>query len=103
MRIVDEQVIERFARRHADCRAWLENWVRNARQATWRTIQDVKKTYPATDAGARVRSGGTVTVFDVCGNRYRMIVSVIYRIGTIVVHELMTHAEYSTDRWKEKY
>jgi antitoxin component HigA of HigAB toxin-antitoxin module len=60
MRIVSEQVIERFAHRRADCRAWLENWLVIARQAAWQTIQDVKKTYPAADGGIRVRSGGAV-------------------------------------------
>lgn len=103
MRIVNQQVIERFAGKHADSRAWLESWLRNAHQTIWRTIQDVKQTYPATDAGVKVKSGGSVTVFDVCGNRYRMIVSVVYLADTIIVHELMTHADYSKGRWKEKY
>jgi mRNA interferase HigB len=71
--------------------------------AQWHTIQDVKTAYPSADGGVRVKSGARVTVFDVGGNKYRMITDVIYATETVVVLELMTHSEYSSDRWKKRY
>jgi mRNA interferase HigB len=102
MQIINEKVIALFSVKHADS-DWLANWVTVARAANWRTIQEVKATFPAVDGGVKVKSGGTVTVFDVCGNRYRMIVSVIYQVQVLIILELMTHADYSKNRWKMRY
>jgi mRNA interferase HigB len=103
MRVLNEQRLQRFAGKHPDTRQWLGNWVRTAREADWRTIQDVKRCYPATDGGVKVQSGVTVTIFDVCGNRYRLISRVIYAIGTVIVLDILTHAEYTTGRWKRRH
>jgi mRNA interferase HigB len=103
MRIVNEPALARFIRKHADSRPWLENWLIVARSAYWQSIQDVKLAYAAADGGVRVASGARVSVFDVGGNKYRLIADVIYPIQTIVVLELMTHGEYSKNLWKRRY
>jgi mRNA interferase HigB len=59
--------------------------------------------FPAVDGGVRVRSGGTVSVFDVSGNKYRMIVAISYEKQLVRIFELLTHSEYSKDLWKERY
>ncbi len=103
MRVINEPVVARFIRKHADPRSWLENWLAVARSARWQTIQDVKQAYPAADGGVKVASGAKVTVFDVGGNKYRMVTDIVYAIGTVTILELMTHAEYSRDLWKRRY
>ena len=103
MRIVNEPAVVRFIRKHADSREWLENWLAVARNASWQSIQDVKLAYPAADGGVKVASGARVTVFDVGGNKYRLIADVIYPIQTVTILELMTHGEYSKDLWKKRY
>jgi len=103
MRIVNEPAIARFIRKHGDSRSWLESWLIVARNASWQSIQDVNCTYAGADGGVRVASGAKVTVFDVCGNRYRLIADVVYPIHTITVLEIMTHSEYSKNRWKRRY
>lgn len=103
MRVVNEDVIGRFARRHSDCRGWLENWLRIVREAQWASIVDIRRTYPAADGGVRVASGGQVTVFNVSGNKYRLVVVVMFVGQTVVVLDVMTHAEYSRGQWKQRY
>jgi mRNA interferase HigB len=103
MRVINESAIVRFTGKHPDSREWLESWLIVARDASWRTIQDVKRVYPAADGGVKVASGARVTVFDVGGNKYRMVTDIAYTIQTVTVLELMTHAEYSKDRWKERF
>ena len=39
-------------------------------------------------------------VFNVAGNKYRLITEVDYAGILVVVDMVMTHAEYSKDRWK---
>jgi mRNA interferase HigB len=103
MRIVNEPAIAKFLRKHASSRSWLENWLFVARNADWRTIHDLKRSYPAADGGVKVASGARVTVFDVGGNKYRMVADVNYAIQTVTVLELMSHADYSKDIWKRRY
>ncbi|HEY8749909.1 MAG TPA: type II toxin-antitoxin system HigB family toxin [Tepidisphaeraceae bacterium] len=103
MRVVNEPAIARFIQKHGDSRSWLENWLVVVRSASWQSIQDVRRTYSTVDGGVRVARGARVTVFNVSGNRYRLVAGVIYPIQTITVLELMTHGEYSRDRWKRRY
>ncbi len=103
MELLNEKVIARFMRRHPDAVSWLENWLEVTRDSTWRTIQDVKGAFPAVDGGVKVSSGGSVTVFDVSGNKYRMIVAINYQFQLVRVFELLTHGEYSKNLWKERY
>lgn len=103
MRVVNEEAISRFTRKHPDCRGWLENWLRTVRDAEWRSIVDVRRTYPSADGGVRVGSGGRVTIFDVSGNKYRLVAVVVFVGQTVVVLDVMTHAEYSRGRWKLRY
>lgn len=55
----------------------------------WRTPQDVKGMYATASFLA-----GNVVVFNVKGNRYRMVTLIAYHTGTIIVRWIGTHAEY---------
>jgi mRNA interferase HigB len=103
MELLNEKVIFRLMRRHPDAVSWLENWLEVTRDSTWTTIQEVKRAFPAVDGGVKVSSGGSVTVFDVSGNKYRMIVAINYQYQLVRVFELPTHGEYSKNLWKERY
>ena len=54
---------------------FLENWRAIVRAAEWKSLVDVRKTYPSADA-IKVESGRQVVVFNVCGNDYRLVVAV---------------------------
>jgi mRNA interferase HigB len=103
MRLLNEAALARFIRKHSDSRQWLEEWALVVRAAGWRDIHDLRRAYPAADGGVRAASGAKVTIFDVGGNKYRMVADVNYSIGTVVILELITHGEYSKDRWKRRY
>ena len=103
MRVLNEQVVVRFARKHPDSRNWLNGWLTVARNAAWQTIQDVKRDYPAADGGVKAGSGLVMTVFDVGGNKYRLITRIHYAIQTVDVLDTLTHAQYSKDHWKRRH
>src|SRR6266566_639505 len=102
MQLISEKEIVRFTRKHRDAVSWMSNWLKVTRDASWQTIQDVKAAFPAVDGGVRVTSGGTVTVFDVSGNKYRMIVSISFEKQVVRIWEVLTHSEYSKNNWKER-
>lgn len=100
MTIARYERLEASAKKFPDARSALRAWAAFVRGAAWRSIQDVRQTYSHADA-AKVASGKTVTVFNIKGNHYRLIVAIDYGLQVVNVLEFLTHGEYSKDRWKE--
>jgi mRNA interferase HigB len=92
MRIISRRKLLAFHEgrpERADARAALEAWYREAKTASWTTSADVKAKY----GSASILKGGRV-VFNICGNKYRLVVWVNYGVGIIYVRFVGTHAEY---------
>ena len=100
MRIVTKGRLAEFAAKHADARSALESWHDQTVKADWSSLDDVRETYPAADA-AKVKSGRDATIFNIRGNRYRLIVAIHFNTQVIYVMRFMTHAEYSKNTWKD--
>ncbi len=81
-----------FCRRHADARLWIEAWTAEVEDAKWEKTQDVKDRYSSASF-----LHDNLIVFNVKGNRYRMVVSVSYPNEVVLVRRIGTHREY--DRW----
>jgi mRNA interferase HigB len=100
MEIVNVQAIVRATRRHRDAGPWLERWVAAVLGATWGSLADVHKMYPSADGVALQRV--VITVFNVKGNEYRLLTVMRYRAQQVYVIEVLTHAEYSKGKWKDR-
>src|SRR5438309_5182540 len=100
MRIITRKRLREFGRRHPDAAVPLEKWYRLLREAEWENLQELRRVYPHADL-VRVASGNLVTVFNICGNKYRLIAAVHYNRQRVYVLRLVTHAEYSKDFWKK--
>lgn len=48
------------------------------------------------------RSGRTVVVFDIAGNRFRMIAAIHFNTAVVFALRFMTHAEYDKNKWKDE-
>ena len=77
----------------------LDAWYRTAKTANWKSLQDVRRVYSHAD-GVSVGER-TYTVFNVSGQRYRLIVEIFYKNQTILVRHVLTHAEYDKGDWKK--
>ena len=93
MKLVDIGVITKFASEHADVRTALEVWIAEAREATWESPADIKIHY----VSASFLSNNRV-VFNIKGNRYRLLVQISYKLEIVYILRIGTHAEY--DRWE---
>jgi mRNA interferase HigB len=92
--VISRKALKETARRHPDVESALETWYRVAKKAQWKSLIDVRKTYPSADAV------GTCTVFNIRGNDYRLIVWIKYRARRIYIRHVLTHAEYNRENWK---
>lgn len=94
MRILSRKRLKEAARQHADLEAPLDAWYRIAKQAEWKNLAEVRKTWSSADAV------GKYTVFNVKGNAYRLITEINYLSGRIFLRHVLTHAEYDREKWK---
>ena len=100
MRIIAESAIKDWAAQYPDAAAWLRNWVKFVHGAHWTSLRTVRLAYPHAD-GVEVDSGRIATVFNVGGNKYRLITAIHYDQGVVFAMLFLTHAEYSKNKWKE--
>src|SRR5437879_5075123 len=102
MRIIKIPSVRRFWNKHPDAKPGLEHWLRIAKAAEWQSLGDTRLTFSHADE-VKVASGNTVTVFNVAGRKYRLVVAIKYRWGIVYIRDFMTHAEYNKDRWKARH
>ena len=95
MRIYSKKTLDEFGKTHADVADVLKGWYRVAKSSKWQNIQDVKKS-----CSASADAAGRFTVFNIKGNKYRLIVSIDYEKQIINIKYILTHAEYDSGRWK---
>ncbi|MEM6314583.1 MAG: type II toxin-antitoxin system HigB family toxin [Planctomycetota bacterium] len=99
MHAITRRTILAFAAEHPDAADALDRWYRVTKLADWRSLQDVRKVFPSAD-GVSVDGGDTMTVFNIGGNKYRLIAYIAYRNGKVYIKQFLTHAEYSKEGWK---
>jgi mRNA interferase HigB len=80
--------------RYSDTQIVIEEWYKVVKGASWQNLEEVKQIYRDTEAV------GNFTVFNIKGNRYRLIVDINYVNQTIYYKYFLTHAEYDKDSWK---
>lgn len=89
MHVISIKALKTCWEKHADAEAPLKAWYHEAKNANWRSFNDIKALYRSAD----VLPGNRV-VFDIKGNTYRLIVRINYASGTIFIRFVGTHAEY---------
>jgi mRNA interferase HigB len=102
MRIIKRSALRAFWTRFPRARTPLLQWLQAAKSADWSNIQDVRRVFPDADA-AVVASKNTVTIFNIGGNGFRLVVSIKYKWNVIYIRDFLTHAEYSKDSWKGRH
>ena len=90
--VYGEQMIARFARKHATARKPLTRFLEQTRQATWKHLMDLKQTFPTADY-----SPTGVVIFDIGGNKYRVVAKVEFEEQIVDIRKVLTHEEYSRE------
>ena len=89
MRIIKLKHLRDFWIGHADAEPGLRKWAAECLKAQWRNFEDVKVYARSADYVGNHR-----VVFNICGNKYRLVVAIHYRTGIVLVKAIITHAEY---------
>jgi len=102
MRVIAKRMLREYWERVPATEAALRDWHRRTEMADWKQPHEVKATFGRADP--MTINGKHVAVFDILGNRYRLITTVTYstetRRGVVYTREILTHKEYDADQWK---
>jgi mRNA interferase HigB len=89
MRVLGRELLNEFAKKHGAAKVALDTWYQFAKQAKWKTPQDIKNRFRSADFLSNNR-----VIFNIKGNHYRLVIKVRYQNGIVVVEWVGTHAEY---------
>lgn len=92
MKLLGKKILDDFKQKHVDAQSQIESWKAEIEEAKWNTPHDLKSRYPKASL-----IGNQQVVFDICGNKYRLLVQVSYKNGMVLVKKVGTHKEY--DNW----
>ena len=89
MVIITKTTLDEFAQGHSTIAEPLNLWYEITKKADWRNFHDIKNTFNSVDA-----VGNDRYVFNIKGNDYRLITLILFKVRTIFILWLGTHAEY---------
>mgnify|MGYP003631423273 CR=1 FL=1 len=89
MRVIAKKILRDFWKLHADSEDQLKTWYKEASKASWSNPTDIKEEY----AKASILKAGRI-VFNICGNKYRLVVDINYLRQWVFIRFIGTHSEY---------
>ena len=95
MRIISRKRIQEFVQKHADSASALDSWSRTVKRTPFHSFADLRNTFPSAD------QVGKLTVFNIGGNKARLIAAIHYNTQRVYIRHILTHAEYNRQNWKE--
>jgi len=94
MRIVTERKLKDFWQKNKLAETVMRAWISAVHLADWQNFIDVRKTFNHVDVYKNC------VIFDVGGNKYRIIAKVEYKIHIVFIRFVLTHIEYDEKKWQ---
>lgn len=95
MHIISRKRLIDFAERHPNVKNALDGWYRIIKKTRFASFVDLRRVFPSAD------QIGDFTVFNIGGNKVRLMTLVFYKSGKVYVRHILTHEEYDRGKWKE--
>jgi mRNA interferase HigB len=96
MHVIAKPVLIGFWAKHPDAEKPLQAWYRTMESEDFTDFSDLKATFGSADYVEGL------TVFDIGGNKYRLITAIHYNRRKVFVRGVMTHAHYDRGAWKRR-
>lgn len=95
MHVITRRRLNEFAQEHPECESSLAAWYRVVSHADFASFADVRKVFPGAD------QVGRFTVFNIGGNKARLIAAIHYNRKKVYIRHVLTHAQYDRGTWRE--
>ena len=94
MHVISKPALIAFWSKHPDAKASLMAWYKIMSGGDYVSYADLKRTFASAD---HVKG---LTVFNIAGNKYRLIAAIHYNRHKVYIRHVLTHADYDLEKWK---
>jgi mRNA interferase HigB len=95
MHIITRKRLNEFVEKHPDTKAALQHWYRLMKEGRFGSFAELRAIFPSAD------QVGKLTVFNIAGDRVRLVAAIHYNRQKMYIRAVLTHEEYDQGRWKE--
>jgi mRNA interferase HigB len=94
MHVISCKALRSFWQRHSDSEEPLRRWFKIMATSDFTNFAELRATFPSADVV------DDLTVFNIGGNKFRLVASIHYNRQKVYVRHVLTHAEYEEGKWK---
>ena len=95
MHVISKKALKEFwEAHHAGSKRPLEIWYRAMRRGSFKNWSELRSAFPTAD------KVGSKIVFNIGGNKYRLVVVIHFNRGVVFVRNVLMHKEYDEGKWK---
>lgn len=94
MHVISRKALLSFWEQHPDSKEPLLRWFKIVEKGEFTSFESLRATFPSVD------KVGDWIVFNIGGNKYRLIASIHFNRGKVYIRHLLTHKEYDRGAWK---
>lgn len=95
MHVITRKRLNEFAKSYPDTESALARWYKNIKRENFASFAELRCSFPSAD------QVGKLTVFNIGGNKARLIAAIYYNRKKVYIRAVLTHTEYDQQKWKE--
>lgn len=95
MHVITRKRLNEFADSYPETRTALAQWYEQIKKNDFGNFAELRLMFPAAD------QVGKLTVFNIGGNKVRLIAAIHYNRKKVYIRTVLTHSEYDEGKWKE--
>jgi len=94
MHIISRKALREFWEQYPDSKIPLSRWFKIVRDTEFHNFSELRAAFPAAD------KVGMWVVFNIGGNKYRLITVIHFNRGKVYIRHILTHRDYDKGSWK---
>ncbi len=95
MHVIARKALQQFWEHYPESKSPLLRWFKIVQKNDFTSFNELRQTFPSAD---KVED---LIVFNIGGNKYRLVASIHFNRGKVYIRHVLTHAEYDKGAWKE--
>ena len=95
MHIISHKALRLFWTTYPDSKTALSRWYKIVQNGEFRSFSELRVAFPSAD------KVDDLIVFNIGGNKYRLIASVHFNRNKVYIRHVLTHSEYDKEKWKK--
>ncbi|CAN5479912.1 hypothetical protein BH10CHL1_BH10CHL1_43010 [soil metagenome] len=95
MHIITRQRLLEYGEKYPTTASALEHWYRVMKHTDFVSLADLRVAFPHAD------QVGKLIMFNIAGNKARLITAIHFNTGQVFVRAVLPHPEYDKGKWKE--